>query len=69
MELVWVYFYQKFSSSQWTTNEVQRNQEGLDMNRINQVPVYVDVNLLGENTNTIKNNTQFLHTNKETGLQ
>jgi hypothetical protein len=50
---------------------VQENQVGLKLNRTHQLLVYaVDVNLMGDITNTIKKDTEALiDTNKEVGLE
>jgi hypothetical protein len=49
---------------------VQENHEKLELNSINQVFIYAHaVNLLGDNTSTIKNNTNLLRVSKGTGLK
>jgi hypothetical protein len=51
--------------------KVQENQMGLKLNETHQLLAYADdVNLLGDNTNTIKRNTETLiDTSNEVGLQ
>jgi hypothetical protein len=50
---------------------VQENQVGLKLNRTHQLMFYaVDVNLMGENIDTIRNNTETLiDTNYNAGLE
>jgi hypothetical protein len=49
---------------EYAIKEVQKNQEGLDTNGLNELLVY-DVNFLGKNMNTTKNNTKiFIQTIK-----
>jgi hypothetical protein len=43
------------------SHKLQKNLGGLEFNALNQVFVYADFNLLGNNINTIKNNSE-LHT-------
>jgi hypothetical protein len=50
--------------------KVQKNQVGLKLNGTHQLLVYVDVNLLGDNIDTIKKSTQTLiDASKEVGLE
>jgi hypothetical protein len=56
--------------SQYTIRKVQENQVGLKLNGTHQLLVYADdVNLLGDNKNTINKNTETLiDASKEVGL-
>jgi hypothetical protein len=56
---------------EYTIRKVQENQVGLKLNGTHQLMAYTDdVNLLGENIDTIKNNTETLiDANKEVGLE
>jgi hypothetical protein len=57
--------------SRHSFSKVQENQVGLKLNGTHQLLVYADdVNLLGDNIDTIKKNTQTLiDTGKEVGLE
>jgi hypothetical protein len=58
-------------ASAYAITKVQENQVGLKLNGTHQLLVYVDnVNLLGDNIDTIKNNTETLaDASKEVGLE
>jgi hypothetical protein len=56
---------------EYATRKVQENQVGFEMNGTHQVLVYADdINLLGDNTNTIKENMEILlRANRDVGLE
>jgi retron-type reverse transcriptase len=56
---------------EYAIRKVQENQVGLKLNRTHQLVAYADdVNLLGDNIDTIKNSTETLiDASKEVGLE
>jgi hypothetical protein len=56
---------------EYTIRRIQENQVGLKLNGMHQLLVYANVvNLLGDNINTMKKNTQSLiNASKEGGLE
>jgi hypothetical protein len=55
----------------YAITKVQENQVGLKFNGTHQIPAYADdVNLLGDNVDTIRENTgTLIEASKETGLE
>jgi retron-type reverse transcriptase len=55
---------------EYAIRKVQENQVGLKLNWTHQLLAYADdVNLLGDNIDTIKNTETIIHDNMEVGLE
>jgi hypothetical protein len=56
---------------EYAIRKIQKNQEGLKLNGTHQLLAYADdINILGENVDTIQKNTKaLLAANKEVGLE